>query len=517
MERVSGGRARRPGSWWRGRAARAGPPGRAGGPGSAAPARRARRRGRGRRAAGPRARRSESRRRGRRGAAPGASSPRPRELSALPPRSSATTWARFGMRPSMLASSRTSITSTGWWRLEQLAVVRVGLQEGRLRLPDRDQVDLQGPLRPARQASAAPIRSSAVGWVPSRKLTASGGSGSERLVLASRCCSPISACGVVGQLQREGVGPGLDRARELVADHPDRERGDRQRHRQRRQRGRLPGLGAERRPSARREPRGERAARAAPRSPRTAGRAGCRGRRTWPSSWATTERRSPRSASSSRCRRGPPAWSARGRRRRRSVRCCDGWRRRCRPRRSRRPALSPSSSTSDRAWPGGSFSKSLKAGASTTGASQVKAAASATSAALPGIHQRSGEAADQRQQPAADAGGDRGADRRSPLPSPPSQAPRSWVERPTSTARSCAATSKGSETTESAPTSPRGGRGAAQHGPLAGALESAAGRRRPAGDQQHQQRALGGDACRRRAAAGRSGSPRPARPRPGSK
>ena len=34
----------------------------------------------------------------------------------LPPRSRATTWERAGIRPSMFISSRTSITSTGWWR-----------------------------------------------------------------------------------------------------------------------------------------------------------------------------------------------------------------------------------------------------------------------------------------------------------------------------------------------------------------------------------------------------------------
>ena len=47
--------------------------------------------------------------------------------------------------------------------------------------------------------------------------------GRERFVAASRCCRSISACGIVGQLERERVGARLDLARELVAGDVERE------------------------------------------------------------------------------------------------------------------------------------------------------------------------------------------------------------------------------------------------------------------------------------------------------
>src|SRR5262249_51931200 len=78
--------------------------------------------------------------------------------------------------------------------LQELAVVRVGFAEGSLDLSDRDQRDLHGR-SPCSQATAAPIRSMAGGWVPNRKVKASGGSGSERFRSASCCCSSINPLG----------------------------------------------------------------------------------------------------------------------------------------------------------------------------------------------------------------------------------------------------------------------------------------------------------------------------------
>ena len=139
------------------------------------------------------------------------------------------------------------------------------------------------------------------------------------------------------------------------------------------------------------------------------------------------------------CRRGRPAWSSRSRRRRRSARSPAGWRRPGRPRRSRPRPRSPSSSTSARArLPSGSGSNLLKIGASTTGAIQTKTdgepgdrprARASTSRAGSGGRARSGAPRPPAVISAAIAG--------RPGRRPRARSPSDWVERPTSTARSC--------------------------------------------------------------------------------
>ena len=62
------------------------------------------------------------------------------------------------------------------------------------------------------KASAMPIRSTVVGWVPNANWSAPGGSGSETFASASRRSSSMNWRGSPVELEREGVGRGLDRA-----------------------------------------------------------------------------------------------------------------------------------------------------------------------------------------------------------------------------------------------------------------------------------------------------------------
>ena len=81
-------------------------------------------------------------------------------------------------------------------------------------------------LRVARsQVSAAPIRSTVVGWVPNRNWTQPGGSGSATFWSASLRSTPMNAAGCAVERQRVRVGRRLDLARQRVAgmfsDEPD--------------------------------------------------------------------------------------------------------------------------------------------------------------------------------------------------------------------------------------------------------------------------------------------------------
>ena len=136
------------------------------------------------------------------------------------------------------------------------------------------------------------------------------------------------------------------------------------------------------------------------------------------------------------------------------------------------PPARPSSSTSARSsLSSGSGSKRLNSGASTTGASQEKTAAIATTPAGRGSPPAAREAADQRQQQGRAGAGEHGRDRRRLAVVARATAPRDWVERPTSTERSWAATSNGSATTASVDREPGPGGERAQHGSLAEPLE----------------------------------------------
>ena len=133
---------------------------------------------------------------------------------------------------------------------------------------------------------------------------------------------------------------------------------------------------------------------------------------TWPSSWATTESSSAalrgveqvvveddplRGADpvDVRVQRASPGGSRRS-----------GRPRRCRPRRGGRARARPRAP----ALPRGSGSKSLKTGARTTGASHVKTIATATVGGAPRNPPAAREAADQRDQQDAAAGGDQRRD-----------------------------------------------------------------------------------------------------------
>ena len=94
------------------------------------------------------------------------------------------------------------------------------------------------------------------------------------------------------------------------------------------------------------------------------------------------------------------------------------------------PARFPNATTSERAsLPAGSGENLLKSGASTTGASQAKTAAIATTATLPGSHQRARKrrtsAISNAAPPAASA-----APIAADLPASASQKPSDWVETP---------------------------------------------------------------------------------------
>ena len=122
---------------------------------------------------------------------------------------------------------------------------------------------------PPAVATAAPIRSAVGGWVASSDVSQRGGSRSATFWSAIARSNEMNASGAPVSVERVGVGAALDRARQAVADQPDRRADHRRGQRQRGQRARRPALGRER-PAQRAARRARRPARRARRRARRA-------------------------------------------------------------------------------------------------------------------------------------------------------------------------------------------------------------------------------------------------------